>query len=168
MAIDKDFPDGLDCDVERTLAVIGPKWTTLILRDLITGTKRFGELRRAFPGISPKTLTLRLRDLEERGLLTRTIHPEIPPRVEYTLTPRGETLEAIIVAMATWGAADRTRVSGPGESVEVEVEEPAIAPATSRSLDLRQTPRTSKIVRPPVRRSIAVPGRRLPARGADR
>ncbi len=113
MAIDKDFPEGHDCDVERTLAVIGPKWTTLILRDLIVGTKRFGELRRAFPGISPKTLTQRLRDLEDQGLVTRTIYPEIPPRVEYALTPRGQTLEAIIVAMAAWGALDRTGAALP-------------------------------------------------------
>src|SRR4028119_2323717 len=102
MPVDKGFPEGRDCDVERTLAVIGPKWTTLILRDLIAGTRRFGELRRSFPGVSPKTLTQRLRALEDQGLVTRTIYPEIPPRVEYALTPRGETLEAIIVAMAAW------------------------------------------------------------------
>ncbi len=166
MAIDKDFPDGRDCDVERTLAVIGPKWTTLILRDLITGTKRFGELRRSFPGISPKTLTLRLRDLEERGLLTRTIHPEIPPRVEYTLTPRGKTLDAIIRAMAAWGASDRARSSG---GAEAPLDSHSVVPETTHTpRDLRQTPRTSKIVRPPLRRSIAVPGRRAPLRGADR
>ena len=166
MAIEKDFPNGRDCDVERTLAVIGPKWTTLILRDLIAGTKRFGELRRAFPGISPKTLTQRLRDLEDRGLLSRTIYPEIPPRVEYALTSRGETLEAIIVAMATWGALDRERAAAdagppPAPSQPTPTDPP-------HDGDLRQTPRTSIMVRPPDRRSVSVAGRRKPSDEGDR
>ena len=93
-----------ECVVERTLEVIGGKWTTLILRDLLHGTKRFGELRRSLHTVSPKTLTDRLRFLETRGIVTRTVHPEVPPRVEYTLTERGSELGAIIEAMAEWGA----------------------------------------------------------------
>ncbi len=96
-----------DCAVERTLEVIGPRWTTLILRELLGGTRRFGELRATLLGVSPKTLTERLRDLEARGLLTRTVYPEVPPRVEYALTERGRTLGVIIEAMRDWGEQDR-------------------------------------------------------------
>ena len=92
-----------ECVVERTLEVIGGKWTTLILRDLLRGTKRFGELRRNLQAVSPKTLTDRLRFLETRGIVTRTVYPEVPPRVEYALTKRGGELGAIIDAMAEWG-----------------------------------------------------------------
>jgi DNA-binding HxlR family transcriptional regulator len=93
-----------ECTVERTLEIIGGKWTTLILRDLLRGTKRFGELRTSLGAVSPKTLSDRLRFLEERGIVQRTSYPEIPPRVEYTLTARGRDLGAIIDAMAIWGA----------------------------------------------------------------
>jgi DNA-binding HxlR family transcriptional regulator len=93
-----------ECVVERTLEVIGGKWTTLILRDLLRGTRRFGELRSSLGAVSPKTLTDRLRFLESRGIVERTVYPEIPPRVEYNLTARGRELGAIIDAMAVWGA----------------------------------------------------------------
>jgi DNA-binding HxlR family transcriptional regulator len=93
-----------ECVVERTLEVIGGKWTTLILRDLLRGTRRFGELRSSLGAVSPKTLTDRLRFLESRGIVERTVYPEIPPRVEYNLTARGRELGAIIDAMAAWGA----------------------------------------------------------------
>ncbi len=92
-----------ECTVERTLEVIGGKWTTLILRDLLSGTKRFGQLRASLGNIPPKTLTERLRDLEAHGALERVQFPEIPPRVEYTLTKKGLALGAIISAMAQWG-----------------------------------------------------------------
>ena len=92
-----------ECTVERTLEVIGGKWTTLILRDLLGGTKRFGELRASLGNIPPKTLTERLRALEAHGALERVQFPEIPPRVEYTLTKKGHALGAIIGAMAQWG-----------------------------------------------------------------
>lgn len=93
-----------ECVVERTIEVIGGKWTTLILRDLLRGTKRFGELRHSLNKVSPKTLTDRLRFLESSGIVTRTVYPEVPPRVEYALTERGRELGAIIDAMAEWGA----------------------------------------------------------------
>ena len=92
------------CVVERTADVIGGKWTTLILRELLKETRRFGELRAALTGISPKTLTDRLRELEDCGVLKRTVYPEVPPRVEYTLTEKGEALRDIVDAMAAWGA----------------------------------------------------------------
>ena len=93
-----------DCPVERALEVIGGKWTMLILRELYFGTRRFGELRVALTGISPKTLTERLRILEQQGIVARKIYPEVPPRVEYSLTGRGRTLGPIIDAMREWGA----------------------------------------------------------------
>lgn len=93
-----------ECVVERTLEIIGGKWTTLILRDLLRGTKRFGELRHSLHAVSPKTLTDRLRFLETRGIVTRTVYAEVPPKVEYALTERGRELGSIIDAMAGWGA----------------------------------------------------------------
>jgi DNA-binding HxlR family transcriptional regulator len=89
--------------IERTLEVIGGKWTVQILRDLFDGTRRFGQLQQSLGGVSPKMLIARLRELEERGLVTRTLYPEIPPRVEYSLTEDGRTLRPIIDAMAEWG-----------------------------------------------------------------
>ena len=93
------------CPIERTLQVIGGKWTLLILRDLFTGTKRFGELLRSLHGISPKTLSERLRQLEAQGIIGRVIYPEIPPRVEYSLTEKGKSLQAILGEMRTWGSS---------------------------------------------------------------
>lgn len=92
-----------DCPVERAANVIGGKWTLLILRDLFTGTKRFGELRASLTGISPKTLTERLRALEREGIVERKIYPEVPLRVEYSLTDSGQKLEPIIEGMREWG-----------------------------------------------------------------
>jgi DNA-binding HxlR family transcriptional regulator len=103
MNYNKKVRETPECTVERTLEVIGNKWTTLILRDLLGGTKRFGELRSNLTGISPKTLTDRLRYLEDQGVLTRKVHPEIPPRVEYSLTKKGNALGKIIQEMSRWG-----------------------------------------------------------------
>jgi DNA-binding HxlR family transcriptional regulator len=90
--------------VERTLDVIGNKWTTLIIRELLSGTRRFGELRAALTGISPKTLSDRLKELEAHGVITRRIYAEVPPRVEYDLTSQGLELKPILDAMGAWGA----------------------------------------------------------------
>jgi DNA-binding HxlR family transcriptional regulator len=101
------------CPIARTLRVIDGRWSTLIVRELLDGTKRFGELKRALDGISPKTLTDRLRTLEAQGVLTRTVHAEIPPRVEYALTDYGRTLEDVLRAMAAWGRRqERVTTSG--------------------------------------------------------
>ena len=91
------------CTVERSVEVLSGKWTTLILRDLLGGSKRFGELRRSLTGVSPKTLTDRLKSLEAEGVLTRTLYPEMPPRTEYRLTEKGAALRPVIEAMAAWG-----------------------------------------------------------------
>ena len=81
------------CPVETTLTLIGDKWKVLILRDLLPGKKRFSELKRSVGGVSQKVLTAQLRDMEQNGLLTRTVYPEVPPRVEYALTPLGHSLK---------------------------------------------------------------------------
>lgn len=91
------------CPVETTLTLIGDKWKVLILRDLLTGTKRFGELKKSIGNVSQKVLTTQLRAMEENSLLTRTVYAEVPPRVEYTLTDLGESLKPILDAMWNWG-----------------------------------------------------------------
>lgn len=92
------------CPVETTLVLIGDKWKVLILRDLMDGTKRFGELKRSIGTVSQKVLTAQLRDMEEKGLLTRKVYAEVPPRVEYTLTETGYSLKPVLDAMKAWGA----------------------------------------------------------------
>ena len=87
----------------RAVRVLDGKWTMLVIRDLLEGTRRFSELRSSLAGISPKTLTDRLRELEQHGLVERVMYAEIPPRVEYTLTQKGRTLEPVISALAAWG-----------------------------------------------------------------
>ena len=79
------------------------RWTILILRDLFTGTKRFGELKKSLNGVSQKVLTANLRSLEEKGIIEREVFPEVPPRVEYRLTDLGKTLDPIIKSMHDWG-----------------------------------------------------------------
>ena len=91
------------CPVEATLSLISDRWKVLILRDLMPGTKRFGELRKSIGHVSQKVLTTNLRDMEDKGLLTRKVYAEVPPRVEYTLTPAGHSLKPILDAMQAWG-----------------------------------------------------------------
>lgn len=91
------------CPVETTLMLISDKWKVLILRDLLDGTKRFGELRKSIGSVSQKVLTAQLRQMEESGLLIRTVYPEVPPRVEYTLTDLGYSLKPVLDAMRSWG-----------------------------------------------------------------
>lgn len=93
------------CPVETTLMLIGDKWKVLILRDLIDGTKRFGELKKSIGNVSQKVLTAQLRDMEEKGLVSRKAYAEVPPRVEYTLTDTGYSLKPILDAMQDWGEA---------------------------------------------------------------
>ena len=92
------------CPVETTLMLIGDKWKVLILRDLMNGTMRFGELKKSIGTVSQKVLTAQLRDMEEKGLLTRKVYAEVPPRVEYTLTETGDSLKPVLDAMWAWGA----------------------------------------------------------------
>lgn len=91
------------CPVETTLMLIGDKWKVLILRDLMPGTKRFGELKKSIGSVSQKVLTAKLRDMEEKGLVNRKIYAEVPPRVEYSLTDLGKSLKPILDAMRSWG-----------------------------------------------------------------
>ena len=97
------------CPVETTLMLIGDKWKVLILRELMTGTKRFGELKKAIGTVSQKVLTAQLRDMEDKGLLTRKVYAEVPPRVEYTLTETGHSLKPVLDAMVAWGTDYRDR-----------------------------------------------------------
>ncbi len=91
------------CPVETTLTIISDKWKVLILRDLMTGTKRFGELKKSIGNVSQKVLTSQLRQMEESGVVSRKIYPEVPPRVEYSLTDLGRSLKPILDAMQNWG-----------------------------------------------------------------
>lgn len=91
------------CPVETTLTLISDKWKVLIIRDLLPGTKRFGELKKSIGSVSQKVLTSQLRQMEESGLLTRTVYPEVPPRVEYTLTELGQSLRPVLDALWNWG-----------------------------------------------------------------
>lgn len=92
-----------DCPVALTVDLIGNKWKLLIVRDLTAGTRRFGQLRRSIGGISQKVLTQNLRDMEAHGLVLRQVYAEVPPRVEYRLSPIGKALAPVIAAMARWG-----------------------------------------------------------------
>ena len=93
------------CPVETTLMLISDRWKLLIIRDLMDGTKRFGELKKSIGSISQKVLTSNLRSMEESGLLTRKVYAEVPPRVEYTLTETGYSLKPILDSMVEWGKA---------------------------------------------------------------
>lgn len=100
----KDLPT---CPVETTLTLIGDKWKVLILRDLLPGTKRFGELKKSIGHVSQKVLTTQLRDMEQSGLVHREVYAEVPPRVEYSLTDLGQSLKPILDAMQVWGRGTR-------------------------------------------------------------
>jgi DNA-binding HxlR family transcriptional regulator len=99
------------CPVATTVGLIGNKWKLLILRELLTGTKRFGELRNGITGISQKVLTQNLRSMEEDGIIERKIYAEVPPRVEYYLSDLGNTLRPIMNVMEKWGLDYLDRVS---------------------------------------------------------
>lgn len=99
------------CPVETTLTLIGDKWKVLILRDLIPGTKRFGELKKSIGSVSQKVLTAQLRDMEENGLVHREVYAEVPPRVEYSLTELGRSLKPILDSMWSWGEGYKKQLS---------------------------------------------------------
>ena len=98
----KDICEKELCLMDQAISVIGGKWTLLILCQLYHGTKRFGELQRRLNGISPKTLSLRLQELEKNGIILKKSYLEIPPRVEYSLTPKGADLKKVIAALVEW------------------------------------------------------------------
>lgn len=99
------------CPVATTVQLIGSKWKLLILRNLLQRPWRFNELRRDLEGISQKVLTDSLRAMEEDGIITRTVYPEVPPRVEYALSPLGESMRPILDSMAQWGTEYKKKLS---------------------------------------------------------
>ncbi len=99
------------CPVETTLSLIGDKWKVLILRDLMPGKKRFGELKKSVGNVSQKVLTAQLRAMEESGLVNRKVYAEVPPRVEYSLTELGLSLKPILDSMKAWGEEYKASVS---------------------------------------------------------
>ena len=100
------------CPVETTLTLIGDKWKVLILRDFMSGTKRFGEEKKSIGTVSQKVLTAQLRDMEANGLVHRDVYAEVPPRVEYSLTELGQSLKPILDAMWNWGEDYKNSVTG--------------------------------------------------------
>lgn len=101
--IDLNVRCDTECPIKTTSSLIEGKWTTLVIRELLSGKKRYSEIQRALEGISPKVLTTRLRFLEEKKILTRTVYPTIPPATEYQLTELGYGLEPVLLAMASFG-----------------------------------------------------------------
>lgn len=110
---EKDFKQRVwpACSVETTLALIGDKWKPLIIRDLLTGTKRFGELQRSLGKVSQKVLTSQLRAMEADGLVHCEVFAEVPPRVECSLTPLGQSLAPVIDALRVWGEAFKKQLA---------------------------------------------------------
>ncbi|OCG05294.1 winged helix-turn-helix transcriptional regulator [Gilliamella sp. wkB112] len=106
MKMNKNLPN---CPVETTLMLMGDKWKVLIVRDLLIGTKRFGELKKSLTGISQKVLTQHLRAMENNGLISRKVYAEVPPKVEYSLTELGQSLKQVHDAMLVWGTAYKSR-----------------------------------------------------------
>lgn len=109
MAVSKPLPR---CPVEVTLTLIDDRWKVLIIRELLYGTRRFGELRKSLGNISTKVLTSNLRSMEDDSLLTRQVYPEVPPKVEYTLTDLGYSLKPILLSMVEWGTQYKSKVEG--------------------------------------------------------
>lgn len=99
------------CPVEATLDVVGGRWKAVILFHLMDGTKRFGDLRRFLPKVTQRMLTLQLRQLEKDGIIHRRVYAEVPPRVEYSLTDFGRTLEPTLKAMLAWGETYERRIA---------------------------------------------------------
>jgi DNA-binding HxlR family transcriptional regulator len=120
-----DTPASLGCPVARTAEIIGNKWTPLIVRDLARGRRRFSELERSLHGISPKTLSERLKRLEEAGVIDRCCFAEVPPRVEYSLTAKGHALLPVIESMRAFGSVWLS--DGSCEADEAEVLTPVAA-----------------------------------------
>lgn len=98
------------CPVETTLLLISDRWKVLIIRDLLDGTKRFGELKKSIGNVSQKVLTANLRSMDDNGLLTRKVYAEVPPRVEYTLTETGYSLKPILDALSEWGTEYKRKI----------------------------------------------------------
>lgn len=106
-----------ECTVEAAMEVLGGKWKMVILRHLLGGTRRFGELHRAMSGVTPRMLTRQLRELELDGLVRREVYPQVPPKVEYSLTELGESLRDITDRLESWGQRYRERTRAEGSQL---------------------------------------------------
>jgi DNA-binding HxlR family transcriptional regulator len=113
---------GQQCPAERTLDIIGGRWKVLILWQLFQGEKRFSELFRALNGITQKMLTQQLRELEKDGIVHRQVYPQVPPKVEYSLTPLGESLRPVVDGMCEWGLRHYEGVGEPGATQHLAVD----------------------------------------------
>ncbi|QJC87454.1 winged helix-turn-helix transcriptional regulator [Bacillus inaquosorum] len=111
LGIDYSSDDFEGCPVETTLDIIGGKWKGILLYHLIDGKKRFNEFRRLYPKITQRMLTLQLRELERDGVIHREVYKQVPPKVEYSLTEFGRTLEPVILHMKDWGEKYRDRIN---------------------------------------------------------
>lgn len=106
----KEIKELSACPVETTLLLISDRWKVLILRDLMDGTKRFGELKKSIGSVTQKVLTANLRSMEESGLVSRKVYAEVPPKVEYTLTETGYSLKPVLDAMTEWGCGYKEKM----------------------------------------------------------
>lgn len=111
----KNGKKAVGCPVESTIEVIGGRWKVLVIHHLLEDTRRFGELRRLLGGVSARTLTRALRELEDSGVVSRHVHQHIPPKVEYSLTDLGRELEEVLLAMHTWGEKIEARRKKPSK-----------------------------------------------------
>ncbi len=117
------------CPVEGALTVIGGKWKGVVLFHLLDGTKRFNELRRLMPGVTQRMLTRQLRELEHDDIIHRKVYAEVPPRVEYSLTAKGESLRAIILALKDWGENNVPYFAPPPKSISAKTKDAVKTPA---------------------------------------
>jgi DNA-binding HxlR family transcriptional regulator len=106
------------CEVATTLEVVGGRWKAVILFHLMSGTKRFGELRRKLPGATQRMATLQLRELERDGVVSRVVYPQVPPKVEYSLTDFGRSLVPVLIAMRDWGRSHRETLASARRPAE--------------------------------------------------
>lgn len=129
-------PETVDAAIETAVAILGGKWKLIILGHLSEGTRRFNEMRRLMPRITQRMLTLQLRELEADGLLTRKVYPQVPPKVEYSLTEQGKTLSPVLAALREWGAAHAstdTAAVQSAESAAITAETKEQAPTTVKT-----------------------------------